>query len=170
MTRRLNARTLGCAAALLLASCFGDSTAPKAARRGHFAFAPVFAKTGLAAADFDHVHVLLTPVGGDVVALDTVVAFPLSAPSLTLQFQLQITGSSEDFDLTVALFNAAGDTTYRGGPVRLTATAALPTSATNIPLVYVGPGAVAASVRLRRLLALGGWCHASSARISTLMY
>ena len=147
MTRRLNARTLGCAAALLLASCFGDSTAPKAARRGHFAFAPVFAKTGLAAADFDHVHVLLTPVGGDVVALYTVVAFPLSAPSLTLQFQLQITGSSEDFDLTVALFNAAGDTTYRGGPVRLTATAALPTSATNIPLVYVGPGAVAASVR-----------------------
>ena len=148
MTRRLNVRTLGCAAALLLASCFGDSTGPKAARRGHFAFAPVFAKSAAAAADFDHVRVILTPVGGDVVALDTTIAFPATSSSLTLQFQLQITGSSEDFDLTVTLYNAASsDTTYRGGPVRLTATAAVPTTATNIPLVYVGPGAKAATVR-----------------------
>ena len=146
VTRRLNVRTLGCAAALLLASCFGDSTGPKALRRGHFAFAPVFAKSAAAAADFDHVRVRLMPVGGDVVALDTVVSFPLTSASLTLQFTLQITGSSQDFDLTVALFNAAGDTTYRGGPVRLTATSSVPTTATNIPLVYVGPGGQAASV------------------------
>ncbi len=145
--RRPNVRTLACAAAVLLAGCFGDSTGPQGARRAHLALAPAFAKSTLAVADFDHVRVQLMPVGSDAIALDTIVSFPVTSSSLTLQLSVNITGSAEDFWITIALFKAGSDTTYRGGPVRLTATATVPSTATNIPLVDVGPGAAAAAVR-----------------------
>ncbi len=144
MRRRI--RTLGSAAAVILASCFGDSTGPGRGRPAHFGFVPSFSSTGVTGVAFDHVRIRLTVPAGGAVALDTVVSFPSSDSILTLSLSVPIAGTSQDFDLTLALSDAAGDTVFRGGPVPITAAVGVLAPPVTVPLRYTGVGANAAFV------------------------
>ena len=149
MTRSFPRRTLGVVAALLLASCFGDSTTGlRGSHRAQFAIAPLFDVRALDIVPFDHVRIRFVPSAGGAAVLDTVVAFPSTADTLALPLSVPVTGSSETFAITLAMINSAGDTVFRGGPSSATATpgtfAAAPT---DIPIFYTGVGFDAASVR-----------------------
>ena len=146
--RTPGARTIGAIAALLLVSCFGDSTAPGRLRRAPFAFAPVFDARALLVVQFDSVRIRLVPAGGGAAALDTTVAFPSTSDSVVLSLTVPVSGSAQTFSLTLAMINAAGDTVFRGGPVNVTALPGVisPTS-TEVPTYYTGVGSNAAGVR-----------------------
>ena len=141
-------RTLGVVAALFLASCFGDSTGPRASRRAPLAFAPVFDSRALLVVDFERVRIHLVRPGSGEVVLDTVAVFPSDADSIALSLSVPVQGTSENFTLTLAMISAAGDTVFRAGPTLVTATlGVLAREPSEIPTVYVGTGANAASVR-----------------------
>jgi uncharacterized protein YjdB len=148
LTRSFAVRTFGVFAALFLASCFGDSTGLREARRAPLAFAPVFDSRALLVVDFERIRIHLVRPGTGELVLDTVVSFPSDADSIVLSLSVPVQGTSEDFVLTIAMISAAGDTVFRGGPTRVTAAAGVLTRApAEIPAVYVGTGANAASVR-----------------------
>ena len=142
------------AACVLALGCLGDSTGPRELRRGSVAFAPQFSVNALRLVDFTRVRVRLVRPGTtpEQVALDTTIDFPSTADSvrLALTVPLQSGASSEPFDLTLAMINAAGDTVFRGGPIRVTAVAGpVGGQAPGVPMVYVGVGSNAAGVRFR---------------------
>jgi hypothetical protein len=141
-------RTFGVAAALLLASCYGDSTGPGSRRRVPLAIAPVFDSRAVNAVPFDKVRIRLLRANPEGVALDTVVPFPTPADSINLNLPRPVNGSSETFSLTLALFTSAGDTVFRGGPVSIDVLpGVLNRAPAQIPMVYVGVGYNAAAVR-----------------------
>jgi uncharacterized protein YjdB len=114
----------------------------------------VFARQALLLVDFTRVHITLVRPGTEPpqVALDTTVDFPSDQDSLRLSLTvpLSVGATSEPFDLSLAMLNAAGAVVFRGGPIRVTATAGvLGGQAPDIPMTYVGAGANAAGVRFR---------------------
>ncbi len=150
MTRSHGVRILAVLGALAVANCFRDSTGVKF-RHGTFGFSPQFSVAGAAqVVDFDKVRIRLYLPGTTTLALDTTVSFPSNADSIKvpLQVQLQSGATSQDFDLTLAYVNAAGDTVFRGGPTRVTATVSPSgNQAPPVPVIYVGVGSTAAGVR-----------------------
>ena len=145
--RSVPRRTLGVVAALLLASCVGDSTGPRSLRRAHFAIAPLFDARAFDVVAFDRIRIRFVPSGGGAAAVDTVVAFPSTADSIALSLSVPVTGASEGYTITLAMINSAGDTVFRGGPASVTAfPGALATAPTDIPVYYTGVGFDAASV------------------------
>jgi hypothetical protein len=142
-------RTVAIFAVLAVANCFRDDTGPKV-RPGSFGFQPVFSAAALKVVDFDRVRIRLYRPGTTDPALDIIVNFPANADSIKipLTVPLQSGATSEDFDLTLAMINAAGDTVFRGGPTRVTATISPGgNQAPSVPIIYVGAGANAAGVR-----------------------
>ncbi len=145
--RSVPRRTLGVVAALLLASCVGDSTGPRSLRRAHFAIAPLFDARAFDVVAFDRIRIRFVPSGGGAAAVDTVVAFPSTVDSISLSLSVPVTGASEGYTITLAMINSAGDTVFRGGPASVTAfPGALATAPTDIPVYYTGVGFDAASV------------------------
>jgi len=143
-------RTVAIFAVLAVANCFRDSTGLKF-RPGNFGFQPVFSSSAaLQVVDFNRVRIRLYHPGTTDLALDTIVTFPANADSIKipLTVPLKSGATSEDFDLTLAMINAAGDTVFRGGPTRVTATMNPGgNQAPSVPIIYVGAGANAAGVR-----------------------
>ena len=78
-------RTLGVAAALFLASCFGDSTGPALRRRVPLSIAPVFDSRDAHGVLFDKVRVHLVRPGTNELVMDTVVDFPSTADSVVMK-------------------------------------------------------------------------------------
>jgi hypothetical protein len=135
-------------AALLLASCFGDSTGPRGLHRAQFAIAPLFDARALDAVAFDRIRIRFVPAAGGGAVVDTVVDFPSTADSIALSLSVPVTGSSETFTITLAMINSAGDTVFRGGPSSVTALpGTFATAPTDVPIFYTGVGFDAASVR-----------------------
>ncbi len=144
-------RTLSLAVVFFLVSCFGESTGPEL-RRARLAILPSFANPEAArVVDFDRVRVTLRRPGQTPPALhfDTVITFPAGADTLRIELTVPIDGTSEPFNLYLAMYNTAlGDTVFTSGPDLITAT----TNVLNIEdatpvLDYVGVGANAAGVR-----------------------
>ncbi len=146
--RSYGRRTFGIAAALFLASCYGDSTGPAARHRVPLSIAPVFDSRDARAVLYDKVRILLTQPGTNALVLDTVVDFPATADSVVLAVSVPVQGPSQTFDLSLALFSAAaGDTVFRGGPVSVNVLPGVLNAApAAIPMVYVGVGANATGV------------------------
>jgi uncharacterized protein YjdB len=110
----------------------------------------VFDVAAVRVADFTSVRIVLTHPDTTDVVLDTTVEFPAdsSAIRVPLSVPLEAGATSEEFDLTLAMINADGDTVFRGGPIRVTATVGtVGAVAPEVPLTYVGVGANAAGVR-----------------------
>ena len=99
--------------------------------------------------DFTRVRIRLLRPGTSTVALDTTVNFPSAADSLVVPLSVALQGTvAEQFDLTLAMINAAGDTVFRGGPTRVTAEVGqVGGPPQDVAIVYVGVGANAAGVR-----------------------
>jgi hypothetical protein len=133
------------AAALLLAGCLGDSTAPTHSV-ARLALMPVFQTRSALFVSFTRVRITLSREVGT--ALDTVVAFPPTADSLQLTLLVPINGSSETLTLNLTMINAAGDTVFRGGPMLVTATSGVINRAAPVSVAvrYVGIGANARGV------------------------
>lgn len=133
------------AAALLLAGCLGDSTAPTHSV-ARLALMSVFQTRSALFVSFTRVRITLSREVGT--ALDTVVAFPPTADSLQLTLLVPINGSSETLTLNLMMINAAGDTVFRGGPMLVTATSGVINRATPVSVAvrYVGIGANARGV------------------------
>jgi len=130
--RRLAA--LAVALVLTTLSCSHDLTAPTSAKlriaRG-LAFQTVFpsALSRGAAADvvpFDAIHIVFHHSDGTV-ALDTTVAYPAGADSLTLSLTITLLPDApttgEALTLTLDYVNASGVTVFHGGPVTVIAAA-----------------------------------------------
>jgi hypothetical protein len=143
------ARTVAVLSVLAVANCFRDTTGLQF-RRASFGFRPLLSSTASCGMDVSRVRIRLYRPETNQPALDTTVTFPETADSIrvALTVQLRTGATSEDFDLTLALINAAGDTAYRGGPVRVTASIT-PASGQvpDVPVSYVGVGMNAAGVR-----------------------
>ena len=149
---------------LVLLSCGRDQStgplrAPGGIARG-LSFNAVFpAMSNMAAfasfVDFDRVRVRLHHTDG-AVALDTMVTFPAGADAITLSFDVILAAGApaagELMTLDLSYVNAKGDTVFRGGPVQLRAVASVegvpPPPPVSIPVIYSGPGASAATVRI----------------------
>jgi adhesin/invasin len=142
-------RTIAVLSLLAVANCFRDSTG-LGYRRASFGFRPLFSSAPSCGVDVSRVRIRLDRPETTQLALDTTVTFPATADSIrvALTVQLQSGATSEDFDLTLAMINAAGDTAYRGGPVQVTASMTpAGVRAPDIPMTYVGAAASAAGVR-----------------------
>ena len=118
-------------------------------------FPPAFEQTAgaFAVAPFTRVRAVFVRTSG-VAALDTLIAFPSSADSLSLKFAIPLAAdapaSGEPLTAFLYCISALGDTVFKGGPVRVVATTQPASSggAVAIPLAYAGPGASAARVRI----------------------
>ena len=114
----------GCAwGTAVLVACSRDVTGPSSGVRA-FQLAPVFPQwfqqvpDAYALAPFTRIRAMLTDASGAAVA-DTTVAFPASADSVALQFNVPASASSgsEALHALVWCMDAAGDTLFKGGPV-----------------------------------------------------
>src|SRR5690606_35444493 len=105
--------------------------------------------------EFDRVRVLFVRADGTT-ALDRLVAFGPGTDSLALELSIPLAASApasgEPLDFSLFYLNAANDTVFRGGPLRVVATPsdrnAPPPAPIGIELAYTGPGAAAVSVAI----------------------
>jgi hypothetical protein len=145
-----------------LLSCGEEVIGPGAAgRRAEIALNPVFgtfrsAGSGAALSigslvDFAKVRVVLVRAPGDT-AVDRLVDFPPDSASVSLTVAVTLAQSTsadgEPFSATLDYITAAGTTVFRGGPVTVIGKPAgsAPETPPEIPVLYVGPGANAASI------------------------
>ena len=166
--RALRLRAASVVALLLFASvlsCGREVTGPGGrGRLAEVALNPVFGTLRLAGSGearsvasvvtFTRVRVVLVRVSGDT-AVDRVVEFPADSTSVRLSVTVALgtgaTSDGEPFAATLKYVNAAGDTVFTGGPVTVTA---VPGGSggnappPEIPVVYTGRGANAASVTI----------------------
>ncbi len=136
------------AALVLSGSCSRDSTGPAPVRIASLSVAPQFASLSSGLVTFTKVRITLTRPGGTGLAADTVIDFPPGADSIVVEIHVALGSglASEPFDLSLAMVNAQGDTVFRGGPTRVSATLAPPAEAAVVTVVYSGTGANAARV------------------------
>ena len=149
--RRLSFATpLAFLAALLVTSCQDDPSGPLAPIPGSFALAPAFESAIAGIVPLGSARVLVMRTSDSAIALDTVVQIAPDADSLDLALPVLMRSSDELFSITLYFITPAGDTAFVGGPLTTTATTsgdATPTPA-DVPIVYVGVGSDAASVRI----------------------
>lgn len=157
-------RFLALAGAALIATVWscgrevtGPGTAPVRDVRGlsfNTAFPTAYQQAaGAGLVSFTTVHIVLHHADGSM-ALDTVVAYPTGADSLTLTLSVPLLASApvggEPMALTLGYLNAAGETVFRGGPVTVTVaprTFGSPAPApVTVPVAYSGVGSTAARV------------------------
>jgi hypothetical protein len=103
------------------------------------------------AVTLDNVHIVVrgAPVGDALGAVlkDTLVAFPATAEQISIELELQITGSEETVVATIDL--QSGSTVYFEGTQELVARVGdTITSAEPVAMSYVGPGAAATSMTI----------------------
>lgn len=130
------------------------ATRSRGATQAHLAISPSFSAAAeqaflaLAAAgtDITNIHIVLTNLGGRVVA-DTVVAFPVGKDSISIDLPLDIQGLEEEFSAQIDLRDATGAVQF-SITQRVTARSSSLPPAPRVPLVlkYVGPGSTAKSV------------------------
>src|SRR3954469_12568701 len=117
MNRRFLHRTAGLLAALVLASCFGDSTGPGLVHRVQLSLAPQLDPAAARLVSFDSVHIVLLRPADNSVALDTTVAFPQNVDTISLDLTIAVQGASEQFSLSLDLFdNATHSIVFHSGP------------------------------------------------------
>ncbi len=169
------ARRLAVAAGLFIAvlvACgreiIGPATVPASPfqRTAAFAFEPKYEtaipasalRAALTQVAFERVRITLRREDGSI-AFDTVVVFPAGADELTLTLSVPLPASAPasgvPLNLHLGYVNAAGDTVFRGGPVRVMVVPAVsggttpsPTTPVQIPVQYTGTGASAATVAI----------------------
>lgn len=103
---------------------------------------------------FTRVRIVLLRTDGSLL-VDRLVDFPPTADSIVLSLLVPLPSSAptEGYPVDVLLryVNAAGDTVFAGGPIRVTATAAgrdTPPQQVDVPLTWTGPGSTAESVEI----------------------
>lgn len=156
---RLILRAAGAVAlCLVVASCAdasrgSESTAPTQSF-AHVGIAPEFSPAAVQAygaltasgGDITSVRIVLLNLAG-AVALDTVIAFPATAETLTIELPVAIEGKEQDFNATIQLRDASG--TVQFASTRLV-TAHEQSTHVGAPFVltldYVGPGATAKTI------------------------
>ena len=96
--------------------------------------------------DVTSVHVVLRDLAG-AIALDTVVVFPATSSTLTLELPVSIEGTTQDFNAVIELRDAAGVVQF-SSTSRVTAhdQATGGSSPAVVTMQYVGPGFAAKSV------------------------
>ena len=137
---------VGALGATVPAACNRDLMSPGGATRA-ISLVPVFPRSfqhvsdASAPAPFSSVRAMIVRASGAVVA-DTTVTFPASADSVALQFSVPASADSagEALNALVWCMDAAGDTVFKGGPVRVVLTTDPRAGATVVPLVYTGGG------------------------------
>ncbi|MGH7656249.1 MAG: hypothetical protein ACREN6_16475, partial [Gemmatimonadaceae bacterium] len=137
---------LGLVFVAAIVSCGKDLTGPNAATRfmrglsWDAVFPPPLRDVGGAGSGvvaFNRVHVVLHHADGTV-ALDSMVAFPSGADSLTVSLTVALAknapASGEQMALNLGYLNAAGDTVFKGGPITITAAPRPPGGGENPPV------------------------------------
>ncbi|MFI5233691.1 MAG: beta strand repeat-containing protein, partial [Gemmatimonadales bacterium] len=151
---------LGLVFVAAIVSCGKDLTGPTARfMRGlswNAVFPPALRNVGGTSSGvvaFNRVHVVLHH-SDNTVALDTVIAFPSGADSLTVSLTVELLtdapAGGEPMTLNLGYLNAAGDTVFKGGPISITAAPRPSGGGVNPPVqisvAYTGPGASATAV------------------------
>jgi len=147
---------------LALLSCGREVTGPAFGQLAHaISFVATFpgplasvAEGAGSVVPFNRVRVRLVRTSG-AVAIDQTVTFAAGADSVLLDLRVPISSTApttgEPLDLSLAYLNAAGDTVFRGGPIRVVAVApgrGEPPPAAPVQLEYVGPGRSAIGVSI----------------------
>ena len=138
---------------LVTANCT-DTAGPDTASLGHFSIVPMFESSAAGIVAVDQVGIVLLRSDSSTVALDTLIALEPGQDSVDLTVTVIVLSQREQFFLEITLLDTVGDTVFRGGPLRVTASTSGGTEAPIlIPLVYTGVGADAASVRITTISA-----------------
>ncbi len=149
-------RMVAAAGLAIVAGSCGTGDLPTGASGGrHVALSvnPVFQAQGgsTGVVDVAVVRILIVRTDGTV-ALDTTINFPGGvdefAVPLTVPLSLSAPPSGEDMQLTLELFNAAGELVFRGGPTTVRARQGTPLPPVNVPIQYVGTGSEAVRVAI----------------------
>jgi adhesin/invasin len=141
---------LGLLVMTLVTTTCTDQTGPTAPIAGYLSLAPRFVAELAGIVPVSGGRFVLTRQPGGEVALDTVVAIAPDADSVDLLLPVQLESPGEQFQLRIALIGPApaNDTVFRAGPLVVTPTVSGTPAPVDVPLVYVGVGANAASVEI----------------------
>ena len=138
-------------AALLAALACSEHSAPSGgAFSASLALAPVIELSASAAPlpiDGARVRVTRAARPADLV-VDTLVAFPASAPSVSLQLRIELEAPSELLNVTVTLVGGSAVFYLGSDTVTVSSSRAGPTAMPPLTLRYVGPGADIATLRI----------------------
>lgn len=138
-------------AALLAALACSEHSAPSGgAFSASLALAPVIESSASAAPlpiDGARVRVTRAARPADLV-VDTLVAFPVSAPSVSLQLRIELEAPSELLNVTVTLVGGSAVFYLGSDTVTVSSSRAGPTTMPPLTLRYVGPGADIATLRI----------------------
>ena len=135
----------------LLASCAEETGGPNTPRQGLFQLLPQFESSvpsGLV--QLDRVRVVLTGQDREKPALDTLLRVDPANGEVDLNLAVPVLTSADTFVAVIALITPAGDTAFRGGPLKVVARTRSRTleAPVVIPFVYTGVGANADSVAI----------------------
>jgi hypothetical protein len=129
-----------------------DQTGPGRLLVGAVSLAPRFVADAAGIVPVSQGRFVLTRPADGTVALDTVVPIAPGADSVDLALQVRVESAGEQFLLRIALIGPApaSDTVFRAGPLVVTPTTTGAPVPVDVPLVYSGVGADAASVEIAR--------------------
>jgi adhesin/invasin len=129
-----------------------DQTGPGRLLVGAVSLAPRFVADAAGIVPVSQGRFVLTRPADGTVALDTVVPIAPGADSVDLALQVRVESAGEQFLLRIALIGPApaNDTVFRAGPLVVTPTTTGAPVPVDVPLVYSGVGADAASVEIAR--------------------
>jgi hypothetical protein len=119
-------------------------------KTGYLALAPAFESSAAGIVPIDRVHVILTRVADETVALDDTIAVDPESQTVDLTLSVAVHGAEEAFYLTIECLNSAGEVVFVGGPLEVTATTSTDSElvTVEVPIVYVGVGYLAAAVEM----------------------
>ncbi|HEX9727680.1 MAG TPA: hypothetical protein VGA37_04190, partial [Gemmatimonadales bacterium] len=136
------------AAGLVFASCDDDSVGPGRTIEGRFGVAPLFASSAAGIVEIAEIRFILRRTTDGSVARDTVISVAAGADSVSLELTVALLEPGESFQLFLKLITPDGDTAWSGGPVEVTPSDSPDFPVIEVPLVYVGVGSNAVSVRI----------------------
>ncbi|MGH7645697.1 MAG: TolB family protein, partial [Gemmatimonadales bacterium] len=130
-------------AVLAAGACLPDGAGP-APLRGWLSLAPAFPPSPVAQVDFVRITLrrLGQTAGAVAPVVDTVLPFPAAADSLVVELAVPLAQPVETLTVTLALFDAVGDTTFRAGPYPVVVRAGDPGTPVAPPVRFSGPAAV----------------------------
>ncbi|MGH7674100.1 MAG: hypothetical protein ACREMV_02415 [Gemmatimonadales bacterium] len=130
-------------AVLAVGACLADGSAP-APLRGWLALAPAFPPSPAAQVDFVRITLrrLSQTPGALAPVVDTVLPFPATQDSLVVELAVPLAQPVETLTVALALFDVAGDTTFRAGPYPVVVRAGEPGTPVAPPVRFSGPAAV----------------------------
>lgn len=132
---------------LVTANCT-DTAGPETASLGQFSIVPMFESAAAGIIAINQVGIILKRSDSITVALDTAITLEPGQDSVDLTVTVIVLSEREQFFLEINISDVAGDTVFRGGPLRVLASTAGGAEPVAVPLTYTGVGADAAAVRV----------------------